>query len=76
MLINVLYIIFIGYEKPKETRILNRIEKVNEALTISCLYSVMLFTDFQPDIALRYQVGYFFCLQTVVIVVFNLLIIL
>ena len=71
-----LIIIYSGYVNPFETRSANTIEFVNETLTLLCIYSLITFSAFVPDAAIRYQCGWFLVFVTLLMLVGNLVIIL
>ena len=59
-------------KRPMKTKVLNLIENMNEgAVYLSCLF-MLLFTDWLPDIELRYSLGYVFLPVFLFIILFNL----
>jgi hypothetical protein len=50
--------IYIGLARPRELRIINNIEFVNEALIYVSTIHMMFFTDFIPDKDLEYTLGF------------------
>ena len=64
--------IFVGYTKPYSLPSVNKIELLNETLTLLSTYALFLFTDFVPDAEVRYQNGWGLIFFTLIIVVSNL----
>jgi hypothetical protein len=51
-------LIIICYCNPYESAFQRRMELFNEAMVTLIMYSIICFTDFIPDINIRYQLGY------------------
>ena len=50
--------IYVGYFRPYELPLANKIELFNESLTIVCTYSLICFSAFVPDARARYLCGW------------------
>mmetsp|Transcript_20646 Transcript_20646/g.31490 ORF Transcript_20646/g.31490 Transcript_20646/m.31490 type:complete len:104 (+) Transcript_20646:6281-6592(+) len=50
-------VIYLGKMKPKQSRLDNRMELFNEAMTLMISYHLLLFTDYVDDLELRYNFG-------------------
>ena len=50
--------IYVGYWRPYELPMSNKLELVNETLTTVCTYSLVMFSAFVPDAGTRYTCGW------------------
>jgi hypothetical protein len=62
---------FVATYKPMETKFLNRIELLNEALMVLCSGFLFLFTDFILDLELRFKIGQVYCYLVLFIIALN-----
>ena len=51
-------LIYIGYMRPFETEYENKVEMFNELMNLMVLYLLICFTDFVPDLSMRFLIGY------------------
>ena len=51
-------LIYIGYVRPFDTEYENRVEMFNEIMNLMVLYLLICFTDFVPDLSMRFLIGY------------------
>ena len=49
---------FQGQVRPYITPLNNKIDLINETLTLVCTYGLIIFTDFVPNPEARYQCGW------------------
>ncbi len=69
-------IIIFGYSRIYFISIDRRLEYFNEAVILCCIYHYYLFTDFVPDPAARYTIGYSLVGFTLLGIVVNLIVML
>ena len=67
--------IYMGYFRPYQLNFSNNLEVINETLTLVCTYSLMLFSSFVPDPAMRYLCGWYLIGLIVLTLAVNLTII-
>ena len=53
-----LVMLYTGYFRPYNIRFNNRLELINELLTLLCTYGLFMFSDFVPDAETRYKNGW------------------
>ena len=53
-------IIIVGWNRPFDSFTANTMEIFSECISIVCLYSFLLFTDFVPEARTRYECGWAF----------------
>jgi hypothetical protein len=51
---------FDGYVKPMTNKSMNRMEVFNEYCLLNCFIFPFLFSDFVPDVQMRYNLGWVF----------------
>ena len=64
--------IYVGYFRPFEIPLINKIELFNESVTIICTYSLICFSAFVPDASTRYLCGWVLIGLVSFLVLFNL----
>lgn len=57
---------------PYESPLLNRFEKVNEIFTLFINYYLFIFTEFVPDVQVRYTMGFYYINLVGLIFAFNI----
>ena len=68
---NVLIFIYIGIVEPFNKRGHNRNELVNEFMIVMITDVLFIFTDFCPDLELKYNVGWAYIFVMVMCICFN-----
>jgi hypothetical protein len=58
--------------KPYESPLLNRFEKVNEIFTLFINYGLFIFTEFVPDVEVRYKMGFYYINLVSLVFAFNI----
>ena len=51
-------VVFVGMVAPYKTTKANKIELLNEVLTMFIMYHIFCFTDYVPEEEMRYRLGY------------------
>ena len=57
---------------PYESPLLNRFEKVNEIFTLFISYYLFIFTEFVPDVEVRYKMGFYYINLVSLVFAFNI----
>ena len=60
---SIAHVVFVGVVQPFKSRKQNKMELLNEVLTMTIMYHIFCFTDFVPDEQIRFYIGYS-CLGT------------
>jgi hypothetical protein len=56
---------------PKEAKLQNKIECINEVLMLVMINHFYLFTDFLPDLEIKYALGFSLLFIIVIMFIFN-----
>ena len=64
--------LYSGYYSPNELRFANRLELMNETLTLVCTYSLIVFSAFVPDATTRYLCGWYLIALVVLTLLVNI----